>query len=175
MWHRLLVNAERTTDLAKKCDVVCCWWNPLRLHPIQRRIQLCWFHNMSWIKSLSQNNRTELFWVEIDSLAYFLSVVFLYADEMRMDGEFIKLTLNILCSIVCCAIGLTVVLAAIGKSLGIRKLYTSVLLSIFEVKSPYLYLLFSFMLLNRFCCNNHQSMVFASQIQRNINKVTVGL
>lgn len=134
MWHRLLVNAERTTDLAKKCDVVCCWWNPLRLHPIQRRIQLCWFHNMSWIKSLSQNNRTELFWVEIDPLAYFLSVVFLYADEMRMDGEFIKLTLNILCSIVCCVIGLTVVLAAIGKSLGIRKLYTSVLLSIFEVK-----------------------------------------
>lgn len=134
MWHWLLVNAERT--LTKRCDVVYCWWNPLGLHPIQRIIQLCLFNNMSWIKSLSKKNRTELFWVEIDPLVYFLSVVFLYADEMRMDGEFIKLTLNLLCSTVCCVIGLTVVLAAIGKSLGIRKLYTSVLLSIFEVKFP---------------------------------------
>lgn len=140
MWHWLLVNAERTkkSDWAKRCDVglVCCWWNPFRLHPIQRMIQLCWFYNMSWIKSLSKKNRTELFWVEIDPLVYFLSVVFLYADEIRMDGEFLKLTLYLLCSTVCCVIGLTVVLAAIGKSLGIRKLYTSVLLSIFEVKFP---------------------------------------
>lgn len=130
--------ANQKIRLSKKmwCRSRCCWWNPFRLHPIQRMIQLCWFNNMSWIKSLSKKNRTELFWVEIDPLVYFLSVVFLCADEIRMDGEFLKLTLYLLCSTVCCVIGLTVVLAAIGKSLGIRKLYTSVLLSIFEVKFP---------------------------------------
>lgn len=128
---------------------------------------------MSWIKSLSKKNRTELFWVEIDPLVYFLSVVFLYADEIRMDGDFIKLTLNLLCSSVCCVIGLTVVLAAIGKSLGIRKLYTSVLLSIFEVKFP-IYLPSVFMPLNRFC-NYQQSIILASQIKWTINTVTIVL
>lgn len=133
-----LIARERRAnqEIIRDVDLVCCWWNPFRLHLVKRIIQLCWFNNMSWIKSLSKKNRTELFWVEIDLLVYFLSVVFLYADEIRMDGEFIKLTLNLLCSTVCCVIGLTVVLAAIGKSLGIRKLYTSVLLSIFEVKFP---------------------------------------
>lgn len=64
MWHWLLVNAERTkkSDWAKRCDVglVCCWWNPFRLHPIQRMIQMCWFNNMSWIKSLSKKEQDRI-------------------------------------------------------------------------------------------------------------------
>lgn len=69
---------------------------------------------------------------EIQPKCFFSSPHFLHADEM--DGEVIRLILNLLCSIVCGVIGVTVVLAAVGKTLGIRKLYTSVLIYIFEVK-----------------------------------------
>lgn len=84
-----------------------------------------------------------MFWVEIDLFVYFFFVVFFYVDEIRMDGEFIKLILNLLCFIVCCVIGLIVVLVVIGKLFGIRKLYISVLFSIFEVKF-FIYLFFVF-------------------------------
>lgn len=84
-----------------------------------------------------------MFWVEIDLFVYFFFVVFLYVDEIRMDGEFLKLILYLLCFIVCCVIGLIVVLVVIGKLFGIRKLYISVLFSIFEVKF-FIYLFFVF-------------------------------